>query len=254
MREDDFKRLFSDFTRSREKYYTRRFGNAINEQIKDHFAGREVHQQPIYELLHALYWDAAGKYSKRMQIIFRKTTKASGQMGFIGEFAEAFKNFFEIHLRNLAQLITETTRMQIAQFIERKLKEGYNLNDVVSQIKELTDTSEMRARRIARTETTSAANAAGYFSAINAEYKMMKIWIATNDSRTRKTHGHEGVQGTKIPLEQSFRVGNYKLMYPGDKGGDGGSLHVGPEEVVNCRCTLGYEARRDERGRLILKD
>lgn len=254
MRNDEFIRLFRDFTRSRERYYAPRFKKVLDEQVRDYFAGNEVHQAPVYALLHALYWDAAGKYMKRMQIIFRKTTKASGQWGYIDAFVEAFKLYFEMHLRNLAQLITEGTRKSIAEFIESKMKEGYRLDEVREHIEELTSVNEMRAQRIARTETTAAANAAGYFSAQNAEYLMMKEWIATDDSRTRQTHGHAGVQGTKIPLEEAFTVGNYKLMYPGDKGGNGGSLHTGPEEVVNCRCTLGYHARRDERGRLILKE
>ena len=233
--------------------YAPKVKNILDEQVKGYFDGREVHQAGMYAMLHALYWDAAGKYSKRMKSIFRKNQKASGQMGFIGEFADAFKNFFELYLRNIAQLITETTIKQIKEFIAEKIKAGYDLRDVAKQMEELFEVNKVRALRIARTETTASANAAGYFSALNQDYYMTKEWLAADDNRTRKTHGHAGVNGTKINLEDVFTVGNYELRYPGDKGGDG-LRPVGPEEVVNCRCTLAYRARRDEAGRIMMKE
>ena len=40
---------------------------------------------------------------------------------------------------------------------------------------------------------------------------------------------------TKIGIFERFNVGNMQMMFPRDV-----SLGAGPEEIVNCRCSLRY--------------
>lgn len=96
---------------------------------------------------------------------------------------------------------------------------------------------------IVRTESTKATNVTQMLAADDEVYQMEKTWIAIEDNRTRVTHSHRGVDGEKVNLDQPFTNG---LLYPGDPSGDAA-------EVINCRCTLGYNVQRDTNGRPVKK-
>jgi len=87
---------------------------------------------------------------------------------------------------------------------------------------------QVRAQRIARTESTGAYNAAG-LAALADEGEATKVWIATEDARTRPSHREADRQA--VPITQPFVVGVTPLMMPGDPAGI-------PSETVNCRCTM----------------
>lgn len=86
----------------------------------------------------------------------------------------------------------------------------------------------VRAQRIARTESTGAYNAAG-LAALSDEGEETKVWIATEDNRTRPSHREADRQA--VPITQPFIVGVTPLMMPGDPAGIA-------SETVNCRCTM----------------
>lgn len=86
----------------------------------------------------------------------------------------------------------------------------------------------VRAQRIARTESTGAYNAAG-LAALADEGEVTKVWIATEDARTRPSHRDADRQA--VPITQPFVVGVTPLMMPGDPAGIA-------SETVNCRCTM----------------
>src|SRR3546814_9351006 len=86
---------------------------------------------------------------------------------------------------------------------------------------------QTRAQRSARTESTGAYNAAG-LAALADEGEASKVWIATEDSRTRPSHADADRQVQ--PLTAPFEVGASALLIPGDPTGP-------PHETVNCRCT-----------------
>jgi uncharacterized protein with gpF-like domain len=108
----------------------------------------------------------------------------------------------------------------------------------------------MRAMRIARTETVTAANAAGQIYANTSGMEMNKTWIAVKDKRTR--HDHSIVDGTTIDINLPFNVGTAQMMHPGARTQPNG-LEVPAKEIVNCRCTVGYVAKRDANGNIILR-
>ena len=56
-----------------------------------------------------------------------------------------------------------------------------------------------------------------------------KVWLATDDSRTRETH--DLADGQRTLMSEPFRVGGAALMFPGDPRGPA-------QEVINCRCSL----------------
>lgn len=66
---------------------------------------------------------------------------------------------------------------------------------------------------------------------------MEKVWIATNDDRTRPTHTE--AHGQRTSLDGTFAVGDDELEYPCDPDGS-------PEEVANCRCRVTIMAGDEE--------
>lgn len=91
--------------------------------------------------------------------------------------------------------------------------------------------SKSYAVRIARTELIGAVNAASLAQVQGATTIPFKLWMATGDNRTRPTH--KAADGQTVPIDSTFVVGTARLEYPGDGRGPG-------EEVIMCRCTLGY--------------
>lgn len=92
---------------------------------------------------------------------------------------------------------------------------------------------ENRATVVARTEAIGALNAARMdsFRALAEEEggTFEKIWLSTEDSRTRPTHALADQQ--RVPLESPFTVGGSALMFPGDPTGPA-------DEVIQCRCSM----------------
>ena len=71
----------------------------------------------------------------------------------------------------------------------------------------------MRARRIARTETVTAANGAAHINALDTGIDKNGIWLSVHDDRTR--HAHAEADEQKVRINEPFKVGGELLMYPG---------------------------------------
>ena len=120
---------------------------------------------------------------------------------------------------------------RVTSGIIRGLSPGKIANELMVGITSMSRESAVRA---ARTGITAAENAGRLDSWIEAEKMGIQIkrrWMCTKDGRTRTSHGKadgQTVTGTKEP----FKVGGYKMMYPGDR-----SLGAPGSEIYNCRCT-----------------
>ena len=79
------------------------------------------------------------------------------------------------------------------------------------------------------TDAESKGRLDSFYRASDEGYGIEKTWIAILDNRTR--HSHRNLDGKTIPLDDEFLQG---LSRPKDPNGR-------PEEVCNCRCTLGYK-------------
>lgn len=90
--------------------------------------------------------------------------------------------------------------------------------------------SEDRAMVIAENEANSIWNDSEYQDALMTG-KTQKTWVAIIDKVTRDTHRE--VNGTTIPIDAFFVVGEALMLYPRYDCGY-------PEEIVNCRCSIVY--------------
>jgi hypothetical protein len=153
-------------------------------------------------------------------------------------------------LDNIAAEITQTTKNQIQQYLMKSVEEGLTMQETIKLLR-TAGITDYRAEMIARTETGRAANIGSMVGTAATGLVTMKEWIAARDNRTRRVprdmFDHFNMDGTKIPFDEKFNVktkngGFEQMLHPCDPSGSAG-------DVINCRCTLGYEAVRGEDGK-----
>lgn len=190
----------------------------------------------IGDVIKELYRAAAIQASKK----YKPNIKAFGiNEEFINQVLAYFQKYL---LEKVVVPISQTTINQIEAVLQEAISEGWGVDKTVKELED-SDITKYRARMIVRTETVKATNFTQMAAADNEDYEMDKQWIAIEDGRTRSSHSHAGVDGERIALDDKF---TNELLFPGDPEGDA-------EEIINCRCTLGYFAKRDLEGNLIPK-
>lgn len=127
----------------------------------------------------------------------------------------------------------------IVREIETGVAQGDGIPAMADRVRAVLTTAgsdywKNRAVTVARTETMAAVNAGAYAGALRdaaerGDPAPFKVWLATEDTRTRPTH-HEADRQRTL-LSEPFRVGGAQLLYPGDPRGPA-------QEVINCRCTF----------------
>lgn len=123
----------------------------------------------------------------------------------------------------LAKVLEETTRKRLEQIMVAGMKEGEPISALVVRMRqEFKSMSNVRAFRIARTETTTAYNF-GKNEAYRQQQDIIKTreWVSSRDGLVRDSHL---IDGETAVIGSTFSNG---LEYPGDPSGE-------PEEVINC--------------------
>ncbi len=173
---------------------------------------------------------------------------------FLSEFE---KNLFSWLLQNSSYRIV-TVRQDFIKYIQAYLAQGVldgkTMDELSKELQLLINRRNFyrwQALRIARTETTAAANYAATVAHDTSGVISDKVWISAIDARTRRPprsdFNHVAMNGVKVPYNEPFNVSGESLMFPGDPKGSAGN-------VINCRCTVAVVARRDQNGRLIRTD
>ena len=155
------------------------------------------------------------------------------------------------------RLLVESFKSPIKKIIIQGMQNGDGTEEIARAIQKLVSNRNFyrwQSRRIARTESTSAANQAALKSGDTIGFKTGKMWISANDARTRRIpkaqYDHAMMHKKTVPRNEPFEVPSKfgipeQLMYPGDKErGSAGN-------IINCRCTVGVVPVRDKNGRLI---
>lgn len=147
--------------------------------------------------------------------------------------------------------IGEDLWLNIRKELEEGFAAGEGIKEVAARLTQVAGLTEPRAKTVARTEMISAANAGSYLQVVAAGFDSSdttKIWLATEDTRTRLSHRHADEQD--VPLLDEFSVdiysgdvktGSEEMEFPGDPVAT-------PGNVINCRCSLAFEFSDDEDG------
>lgn len=245
------------FQQRYEKYYEKKFVAALKVQVAAFIKSQDVMSIPsfpIYTVLNDLYKTVGARWARVARV---SMTKATGQMGFNERIVELMRQYYGIDLLNDAEDITTYTKQVIQGILSDAALTGASFDDIVRQITSSSELGAMRARRIARTETVTAANGAAMLYAQTSGNVMEKIWISVKDKRTRHNAwaNHVTIDGTVKDIEEPFllksqKLGDILMMQPGVRKQPNG-LAVPASEVVNCRCVVAFQSKRDRQGRII---
>lgn len=245
------------FQQRYEKYYEKKFTAALKVQIAAFLKTQDVMaipSFPIYTVLVNLYKTVGPRWARISKV---SMTKATGQMGFNERIVELMRQYYGIDLLNDAEDITAYTKEVIQKILSDAAITGASFDDIVRQITTSSELGPMRARRIARTETVTAANGAAMIYAQTSGNVMEKVWISVKDKRTRHNAwaNHVTIDGTRLDIEEPFllksqKLGDIFMMQPGVRKQPNG-LAVPASEIVNCRCVVAFNAKRDSQGRII---
>ena len=143
--------------------------------------------------------------------------------------AEAEEAAERRYLGKVAQRLTginRTTRAKVEDILTQGLADGQSNEDLAEKLAaEVLGGFKMRARNIARTESTGALN--GGTVEYAAELGATKTWLTARDSEVRESHAE--LDGETRSANEVFSNG---LSHPGDPS----AINAG--EVCNCRCTI----------------
>jgi len=245
------------FQQRYEKYYEKKFTAALKVQVAAFIKTQDVMaipSFPIYTELVNLYKTVGPRWARISKL---SMTKATGQMGFNERIVELMRQYYGIDLLNDAEDITAFTKQVIQKILSDAAITGASFDDIVRQITTSSELGPMRARRIARTETVTAANGAAMIYAQTSGNVMEKVWISVKDKRTRHNAwaNHVSIDGTRVDIEEPFllksqKLGDILMMQPGVRTQPNG-LAVPASQIVNCRCVVAFQAKRDRQGRII---
>ena len=248
------------FQQKYEKYYEKKFAAALKVQVAAFIKTQDIMaipSFPIYTVLNDLYKTVGTRWARVARVSMTKADEVSGRMGFNERIVELMRQYYGIDLLNDAEDITTYTKQVIQGILSDAALTGASFDDIVRQITSSSELGAMRARRIARTETVTAANGAAMLYAQTSGNVMEKIWISVKDKRTRHNAwaNHKTIDGTVKDIEEPFllksqKLGDILMMQPGVRNQPNG-LAVPASQIVNCRCVVAFQSKRDRQGRII---
>ena len=242
-----------------ERKYAYLFRIVLNKQFKklaDNVKGDNIGSESLYTVIDrediekamiSLYKNVGASFAQDQ---FRRLKAESQALEFKSgpEAEDYWYEYMTSYAKTKAGVritsITGQQKVYARKIIAEKMKiatdEGWGSDELARQIRKalLTDgqvINQWRALRIARTETVTASNIGSHIGAQETGFPMDKYWIAVYDSRTRDTHAVVEQQNPKA-MDEGFRVGDYLMEIPGDPD-------AGPEETINCRCSVGYQVK-----------
>ena len=161
-------------------------------------------------------------------------------------------------LNNIVRPMTARTMERMYQTLRNGIALGQSNDEIVKALSD-TKIDKVRARLIARTESTRATEFAGHTAAGKHDFKIKRFWLSIQNRRTRGNpsptgaddkadHYHMNMQEVLDDEPFTDHRSSVQMMYPGDS-----TLGAQASDLCNCRCSAGREALRDKDGNLIMK-
>lgn len=253
----DYKKLYANALKTYSPKFKKELQNQVNTycRTQDYSA---ISDKAIKKTIQQLHLAMGVKMAQISEKAVKRSAKGNyGPMEIKSTktdlFAYTILKYLQTQgLDQLASDITETTKDQIRRFMIQSAEQNLTLTETIALLR-TTGITNYRAELIARTETGRAANIGSMVGATSTGLVYVKEWISARDNRTRRIprdqFDHLNMDGTKIPMDEKFKLQNKKggfdfMLHPCDSSGSAG-------DVCNCRCTLGYEAQRDKNGKLL---
>lgn len=153
----------------------------------------------------------------------------------LGEWARRVKNFITLESSKAIVAITNTTRQKVRKVLKESAAAGEGIAETAKNMRtSITQFSNVRAKRIARTELLGALNTGSLIGAQTTGLKLDKVWLASVDGRTRESHIE--ANGQRVDINADFVVGGVPCQYPA-------APTLSARERINCRCTQIYKPK-----------
>jgi len=254
-----WERLHKKYERQALKVYLKTFkqwGNNIPFSLltEDNFSVL-IDNATNIEAMNTAYFDVyfaiGSDYGKRVGKDINRQLKAFTISEFISVFQRDLLTWLFRNGASRIVTVRQTYLEYIKQLIGIGIADGKSMSEISTDLERFVNRRDFyrwQAMRIARTETTTAANYSATVSSKVSGFENEKVWISTLDSRTRRpplSHfNHHSMNQVKVGVDEAFNVSGQKMMFPGDPKGSAGN-------VINCRCTVAIIPKRDSRGNLI---
>lgn len=207
-----------------------------------------VHSAPLKEAYNTVYSKVGLTHGKLIGRELNRHRKKYVRDIYESEFLKAIYEWVQTNLGQRITQVNEYTIELIQQLVTDAMDRNYTVSQMTSYLqRQLNDPrfNRMRALRIARTETTTAANHGAFKAAESSDLVLDKKWNSIIDNRTR--HSHIAENGQTVGQYEGFTMSDGTVMqFPGDPSAPA-------KQVVNCRCGYDLLPREDADGRLIRK-
>jgi uncharacterized protein with gpF-like domain len=240
-------KAYDNKIRSFEKYAERIFTKALRKQLNAYLNEVErvgkidfdlegiVTSEPIQEAFEKVYGRVMKVFAQETYAQFKEILKKEISV----DWDVVISSWLIDNKTKIWNSIDDTTKKEIYAKVAIALKEGTPIPIFAKELAKTYSFSTRRGMLIGRTEIVSASNAGSLLGAKASGVPSKKIWLATQDDRTRDLH--LAVDGQVVnTLDGNFQVGVDEMKYPADS-----SLGAAPSNTINCRCTVIYEPYDD---------
>lgn len=151
----------------------------------------------------------------------------------LNKFDINISNFLETKSIKWAKQVNQTTENAVRELIVKGYEEGKHFTRIAQELKDLPEFNISRSITVARTEILGSMNHVDFYYNVNTGIYYAKKWRTSRDEKVRESH--QQAEGQVVLINETFNVGGFQLMYPGDteNGAPAG-------EIINCRCGLEY--------------
>ena len=255
-----------------DKKYSSLFYEAIDSDLKK-FA-RDVEQlgpqaamsrlgslawsEGVMNVMNQLYREAAVMFGNASyRAVGQMTRKATDPFGLDSTFIEEILTFLTTYGFWLVSLMTQTTKKRLSALVIFLIGEGKTKEEIAQAIRDDKQLEELKRRgvMIARTETMRSSNYIITQAANKHTFEVDKIWVSKRDGRTRRIpkdqFDHWDMDGQRRAYNEPFiSTDKFGRTIVADMPGD-------PKTprgfTINCRCTVAFVPRRDDKGNIINK-
>lgn len=187
-------------------------------------AAEEMHASGITRAMHAMGVGNPHGRSALMRVFGDRQTVDQAVTGLLGPF------------NDMVEKAAQRQSDRIAQVIADMDSQGASMTDIKARVSDMMSTRGSWRTGLSTSLTTSLIEAARYQAFTQAGPIVTKFWNTVEDEHVRPTH--EAIDGKEFPIDVPYRVGKWRMQFPGDPAG-------GPEERMNCRCYADYAISED---------
>lgn len=225
----------------------------LTEANYEYLFDKYITNQPVLEAFEEIYLRIGLTHGAKVGKAINKYKKEFNPFSFDIVYREFVKRWVT---NNSGKKITSVRQSLIGELIKlfrTGIEENLSVREIAANIKNLVGKGKLfnwQAMRIARTETTGAANLGALKAGEQSGVQLTKEWISTVDKRTRRKpkdeFDHLDMDGVVIDEKELFNVNGDFLEFPGDPKGEAAN-------IINCRCTIALMVKRDSNGNIIFK-